>query len=103
VQLFHITSGRNRGSILSYGLDWTLMADAPGIAGSRAPEQPGCFLCRHLIEACWFIEINNTGGPVDVWAVVGIDETELVQSSEGVRPTCPVRSARTPHLARTSR
>lgn len=48
-----------------------------------APEEEGCFLCRAEWEADWFVQMNNTGGPVDVWAVDGVDEDELVQSSTG--------------------
>ncbi len=29
--------------------------------------------------------MNNTGGPVDVWAVDGIDEEKLVTSPNGYR------------------
>jgi hypothetical protein len=28
--------------------------------------------------------MNNTGGPVDLWAVEGLDRSELVESPEGV-------------------
>jgi hypothetical protein len=59
------------------------MKDAPGIAGSRRPEQDGCFLCLDEWEVDWFVSMNNTGGPVDVWAVDGVDEKELVESPEG--------------------
>jgi hypothetical protein len=32
----------------------------------------------------WFAKtINTTGGPVDVWAVDGVDEKHLVESPEG--------------------
>jgi hypothetical protein len=79
---FHVTSSLNRSSIQANGLDWRLMAAAPGIAGSRAPEQEGCFLCLDDHEADWFVSMNNTGGPVDVWAVDGISD-DLVQSPEG--------------------
>lgn len=82
-QLFHVSSSQNRQSISKHGLDWRRMAAAPGIAGSRRPEQEGCFLCVHDWEVDWFVRMNNTGGPVDVWAVVGIDEESLVKSPEG--------------------
>jgi hypothetical protein len=58
------------------------MGAAHGIAGSIAPEQQGCFVCRD-VEVDWFVEMNNTGGPVDVWAISGVDENSLVQSPEG--------------------
>jgi hypothetical protein len=83
-RLFHVTSSKNRDSILAYGLDWRLMSAARGIAGSRAPEQPGCFLCESESEVEWFVGvINNTGGPVDVWAVDDVDAADLVESPEG--------------------
>jgi hypothetical protein len=82
-RLFHVSSSRNRDSILSHGLDWQLMATAPGIAGSTRPEQDGCFLCLHEDEVEWFLNMNNTGGPVDVWAVDDVDVESLVESPEG--------------------
>lgn len=81
--MFHVTSSRNRGSIATHGLDWTRMAEASGIAGSREPEQEGCFVCRDEHEAEWFVRLNNTRGPVDVWAVGGVDLGELIESPEG--------------------
>lgn len=80
---FHVTSSLNRESIRAHGLDWQRMSVARGIAGSIAPEQEGCFLCADEWEMEWFIEMNNTGGPVDVWGVEGVDEAQLVHSPEG--------------------
>ncbi len=54
---------------MRHGLDWTRMAAAPGIAGSREAEEEGVFLCRDESEVSFFARINNTGGPVHVWAV----------------------------------
>lgn len=83
-RMFHVTSSKNRESILANGLDWQLMSASLGIAGSTRPEEEGCFLCRSEGEADWFVRvINNTGGPVDVWAVFGIDERDLVVSPTG--------------------
>jgi hypothetical protein len=59
------------------------MGAAPGIAGSVGPEQQGCFLCRGDFEVEFFLEMNNTGGPVDVWAVAAVDEAALVEAPEG--------------------
>lgn len=42
------------------------MGAAPGIAGSRTPEQQGCFLAPDEETAEWFVQMSNTGGPVDV-------------------------------------
>jgi hypothetical protein len=61
------------------------MSIARGIAGSVEPEQDGCFLCADEWEMQWFIEMNNTGGPVDVWAVDGVGEAQLIKSPEGHR------------------
>lgn len=83
-RLFHVSSILNRESIQSWGLDWTRMAAAPGIAGSRRPEVEGCFLALNEFEAEWFArQINNTGGPVDTWLVSGVDPSELVEDRNG--------------------
>jgi hypothetical protein len=82
-QLFHVTSVRNRESILSHGVDWSRMGAAPGIAGSHAPEENGIFLCLDEGDAHFFMHMNNTGGPVDVWAVAGIDEQQLISTGSG--------------------
>ncbi len=79
----HVSSVRNRDSIRAHGLDWTRMRAASGIAGSRAPEVEGCFLCVDPGDAEWFAGMNNTGGPVDVWAVDGIVLDQLEVSPEG--------------------
>lgn len=83
MHFFHVTSSLNRASIAEYGLDWQRMAAAPGIAGSRGPEADGVFLCRDEHEVDWFVSMNNTGGPVDVWAVQGVDSVELVDNGNG--------------------
>ena len=81
--MFHVTPSKNRRSILANGLDWRLMGASRGIAGSQKPEQQGCFLCRSEWEADWFVRMNNTGGSVDVWAVDGVEEPDVVESPEG--------------------
>ncbi len=81
--LFHVTSVRNRDSILRHGLDWTRMGAAPGIAGSRGAEEDGVFLCRDESDVGFFVQMNNTGGPVDAWAVRGIDEQRLITTGSG--------------------
>ncbi|MFF4899764.1 hypothetical protein [Streptomyces sp. NPDC001068] len=80
---FHVSSTRNRQSIARYGLDWTRMGAAPGIAGSRRPEVEGIFVCRDEGDVGFFLHLNNTGGPVDVWAVDGIDEAALLDNGNG--------------------
>ena len=82
-RLFHVSSAANRDSILAHGLDWTRMGAAPGIAGSTAPEADGVFLCADEFEAGFFVQMNNTGGPVDVWAVTAIEQRHLVETGSG--------------------
>ena len=72
--LYHVSSVANRASIEAHGLDWRLMKHAPGIAGSPSPEIDGVFLCEDRWVAAWFVELNNTDGDVDIWAVDGIAE-----------------------------
>ncbi|MCZ2828524.1 hypothetical protein O2W14_06725 [Modestobacter sp. VKM Ac-2986] len=80
---FHVTSVRNRASIRRHGLDVRRMGAAPGIAGSPVPEQDGVFLADDEFLVDWFVRMNNTGGPVDVWAVDGVVRVDLEQSPEG--------------------
>ena len=61
------------------------MGAARGIAGSHAPEVAGCFLVDDEYDVDWFVRLNNTGGPVDVWAVDGIEPADLVETSNGYR------------------
>jgi hypothetical protein len=89
--LFHVSSAANRESIRSHGLDWTRMGAARGIAGSMTPEENGVFLCRDEFEARFFTDLNNTGGPVDVWVVTGVEESGLVTGGSG-SATSPPRS-----------
>jgi hypothetical protein len=82
-RFFHVTSSRNRASIAEHGFDWSRMTEARGIAGSAGPELEGCFLCLDDHEVEWFVGMDNTGGPVDVWTVDGVDPSELRESPEG--------------------
>ena len=66
-EMFHATSVVNRESIRTYGLDWTRMNAAAGIAGSRGPELAAIFLCESLDEAGFFTNMGR--GLSDVWAV----------------------------------
>jgi hypothetical protein len=101
--MYHVTSSRNRASIRAHGLDWRRMGAAPGIAGSREPEQEGCFLAPDAFTADFFVRMNAPGGPVDVWEVTGVDEAELLESPEGfaylpaVIPPDRLRLVRTYH------
>jgi hypothetical protein len=82
---FHVSSTLNRTSIDQYGLDWTRMGPAPGIAGSEYPEVAGCYIALDENQACWFVDdINHTGGLVDVWEVSGLSTTELVHNGSGL-------------------
>ena len=81
-RIFHLSSVLNRDSIRQHGFDWDRMGAAPGIAGSRRPEAAGCFL-MHEWEIEWFLMLNNTGGPLDVWRVDGVDQDLLEPSPNG--------------------
>lgn len=93
--LFHVTSPDNRESIERYGLDWTRMGGARGVAGSARPEVDGVFLCRDEFEADFFCGLHADDGPMDVWAVDGVEAADLVQAPEGFvylpRPVPPDR------------
>lgn len=81
--MYHVSSSSNRASILANGLDSGLMEAARGIAGSRSPEQQGCFPCLSEDEVAFFVRMNNTGGTIDVWAVGGVEEEALVEWHNG--------------------
>ena len=89
--LFHVSSAANRESILAHGLDWTRMGVARGLAGSTAAEEEGVFLCQDQFEARFFVDMNNTGDPVDVWAVTGVRGTGRQASK---RPAAILQNAR---------
>ncbi|HEY0938076.1 MAG TPA: hypothetical protein VGD91_30575 [Trebonia sp.] len=80
---FHVSSRANRESIRAYGLDWTRMGAAPGIAGSTVPEADGVFLCQDEFHAGFFVRMNNTGGPVDVWVVSGAFQDQMIDNGSG--------------------
>jgi hypothetical protein len=82
-RLFHVTSALNRESIMEHGLDSTRMGAARGIAGSDEPEEDGVFLCLDEFDANYFVDMNNTGGPVDVWAVEGVNQEQLLTTQSG--------------------
>ncbi len=82
-RMFHVSSVRNRESIQAHGLDWSHMCGASGIAGSRQPEVDGIFLSPDHFTAQFFVRINRTGGPVDIWAVDDVDPNDLIESGNG--------------------
>ena len=59
------------------------MTAARGIAGSIRPEVDGCYLCRDRFDADWFVSMNNTGGPVDIWGVDGVEWADLLDGGSG--------------------
>jgi hypothetical protein len=81
---YHVTSVLNRESVSRSGIDWQRLGAAPGIAGSRRPEQQGCFLVADESMVDWFVGLNNTGGAVGVWEVHGIAADDLVQSRRAI-------------------
>jgi hypothetical protein len=97
--MFQVTCVLSREPIMAHGLDWTRMGAAPGIAGNRAPEVEGVFLCLDESDVGFFLHINNTGGPV-VQAVDDIDRRQLIRTGsasvtcrrESRAASCPARS-----------
>jgi len=59
------------------------MFHAQGIAGSREPEVDGIFVPLDYFAAEYFVRLNNTGGPVDVWAIDDVEEADLVEPDSG--------------------
>jgi hypothetical protein len=82
-RFFHVTSTLNRSSIREHGLDWRRMGAARGIAGSERPEVEGVFVGQGVFDADWFVRLNSTGGPVDVWEVSGIEPHRLLDNGSG--------------------
>jgi hypothetical protein len=75
---FHVTSTRNRESILQHGLDWTRMLDQPGIAGSQTAEGPCVFLAEDMEMAEWFVSMSRSHHrSVDIWEVTLSDDLDL--------------------------
>src|SRR5581483_11306406 len=65
--MFHVSAAANRDSIRQYGLDWTRMGAAPGVAGSREPELAAVFLCDSSFDVGFHLRMARV--PSDVWAV----------------------------------
>jgi len=59
------------------------MGAARGIAGSTQPEADGIFVCD-AVMIDFFVRMNNTGGPVDVWQVDDVDAEELLDNGNGI-------------------
>jgi hypothetical protein len=83
MRYFHVSSVLNRESIQRHGLDPSRMGAAPGIAGSTRPEADGCFVTFFEAEAEFFVRMNNTGGPVDLWAVDEAADEVWVETDSG--------------------
>jgi hypothetical protein len=81
--MFHVSSVQNRRSIQSHGLDASRMGVAPGVAGSTRPEADGIFLSTDEWHVDYFVRMNNTGGPVDVWQVDGVDADRMLDNGNG--------------------
>jgi hypothetical protein len=92
--VFHVTSTRNRESILQHGLDWTRMVDQPGIAGSESAEGACVFLAEDMEVAEWFVSISRSNHKsVDIWEVTLPDDLDLPDDLEkwGDAPVGPYR------------
>ena len=59
------------------------MGAARGIAGSTEPEAAGIFLSSDDWDVDYFVRMNNTGGPVDVWQVDGVDTDLMLDNGNG--------------------
>lgn len=59
------------------------MGAAPGIAGGTRPEAEGIFLSTQKWDVDYFVRMNNTGGPVDVWQVDDVELAEMVGNGNG--------------------
>jgi hypothetical protein len=46
------------------------------------PEADGVFLCQEF-HVGFFVRMNITGGPVDVWAVSGTFEDQMIDNGSG--------------------
>jgi hypothetical protein len=66
-QRVHATAAANRDSIDRYGLDWTRMGPAPGLAGNTRPELPAIFVCADLDEVSFLLRMAQV--PTDIWSV----------------------------------
>jgi hypothetical protein len=63
----HATAAANRDSIRAYGLDWSRMRLAPGLAGSTSPELPAVFVCEDLDDVSFLLHMAQV--PTDIWSV----------------------------------
>ncbi|WP_186525949.1 hypothetical protein [Leekyejoonella antrihumi] len=41
------------------------------------------FVCQDESDVDFFARMNNTGGPIDVWEITGIEESQLLTSGSG--------------------
>jgi hypothetical protein len=84
---FHVTSTRNRESILQHGLDWRRMLDQPGIAGSESAEGACVFLAGDIEEAEWFVSISRSNHKsVDIWEVTLPGDVDMWGDTPPVAP-----------------
>jgi hypothetical protein len=77
---YHATASRNRSSIQRYGLDWSRMVP-PGIAGSRAAETAGVFLCSDIEGAEWLAGMCRDA-TADIWSAT-VDDMWLESAPAG--------------------
>ena len=68
--------------------------------GGADPQLEGVFLCCGQDEVEFFCRMNAEGTELDVWAVAGVDEDELMRSPNGFvyvsRPVLPSELNRVP-------
>lgn len=64
---------------------WTLLAwqKPPASLGAGARRRTGCLCASAASTLTLFVGMNNTGTRVDLWAIDGLDEGQLVESENG--------------------
>jgi hypothetical protein len=77
--MYHVSASANRESIRQHGLDWRLMGDVPGVAGSTRPELPGIFL-QEDAEDGFFVRMAKF--PTDIWEI-NVEELWLESGPSG--------------------
>jgi hypothetical protein len=88
---FHVSPAANRESIREFGLDWTRMGAAPGIATGRyEPEEAGIYLARGDFDCDFFIGLCNHDELLDVWEVRAEDLPLFLSDSGFVVSRAPI-------------
>jgi hypothetical protein len=54
-----------------------------GYRRKHHPEADGIFLSTEDWDVDYFVRMNNTGGPVDVWQIDGVDADQMLDNGNG--------------------